>query len=177
MIPLKLSAAAADSGRVTVPDPTAAGTGWLRRRRRGLTLVEFALALGVVAVLIALGLPVINGWQEKVRIQKATDDIGAIAVVIDGFHADNGRFPASLAEVKRDTLRDPWGRAYVYLVLTGNGNGQARKDHSLVPLNTDFDLYSKGPDGGSSPPLTARASRDDIVRANNGRFIGPASLY
>lgn len=160
---------------MTVLDPTTAGAG--RRRRRGLTLVEFALALGVLAVLIALALPMVNGWQEKVRIQRATDDIGAIAVVIDAFHADNGRFPTSLAEIKRDTMRDPWGRAYVYLDITVSGRGHARKDHSLVPLNTDFDLYSKGPDGGSSPPLTARASRDDIVRANNGRFVGPASLY
>jgi hypothetical protein len=56
-------------------------------------------------------------------------------------------------------------------------HGHARKDHSLVPINTDFDLYSMGPDGRSSPPLTAQHSRDDIVRANNGAFIGIASEY
>jgi len=28
-----------------------------------------------------------------------------------------------------------------------------------------------------SPPLTAMASRDDIIRANDGKFIGPASAY
>jgi hypothetical protein len=50
-------------------------------------------------------------------------------------------------------------------------------DHSLVPINTDFDLYSMGPDGRNSPPLTAKHSRDDIVRANNGAFIGVASDY
>jgi general secretion pathway protein G len=55
--------------------------------------------------------------------------------------------------------------------------GHARKDHSLVPINTDFDLYSMGPDGRSAPPLTAQHSRDDIVRANNGTFIGIASEY
>lgn len=52
-----------------------------------------------------------------------------------------------------------------------------RKDHNLVPLNTDYDLYSSGPDGASVGPLTAKASRDDILRANNGRFVGPASAY
>jgi general secretion pathway protein G len=54
---------------------------------------------------------------------------------------------------------------------------QTRKDKNLVPLNSDFDLYSKGPDGESVPALTAGVSRDDIVRANDGAFIGVAADY
>lgn len=46
-----------------------------------------------------------------------------------------------------------------------------------MPLNSDYDLYSKGPDGASVAPLTAKASQDDILRASNGRFIGPASAF
>lgn len=34
-----------------------------------------------------------------------------------------------------------------------------------------------GADGASVSPLTAKSSRDDIVRANNGRFVGLASTY
>ncbi len=52
-----------------------------------------------------------------------------------------------------------------------------RKDRFLVPINTDFDLYSMGRDGKSTPPLTAAASRDDIIRANGGAYIGPAKGY
>lgn len=59
----------------------------------------------------------------------------------------------------------------------GGGVGQARKDQFLVPLNSDYDLYSKGPDGKSSPPLTAKESRDDIIRANDGAYFGLASEY
>jgi general secretion pathway protein G len=57
------------------------------------------------------------------------------------------------------------------------GNGQARKDRFLVPLNDDYDLYSMGKDGTSSPPLTAKVSQDDIIRANNGSYVGLASLF
>ena len=46
-----------------------------------------------------------------------------------------------------------------------------------MPINSDFDLYSTGPDGASVAPLTAEPSRDDIVRANDGAFIGLASEY
>jgi general secretion pathway protein G len=59
----------------------------------------------------------------------------------------------------------------------GGAAAQARKDRFLVPLNTDFDLYSVGRDGESVPALTAAKSRDDVVRAANGSFIGLASKF
>ena len=34
-----------------------------------------------------------------------------------------------------------------------------------------------GKDGDSKAPLTAQASRDDIIRANDGGYIGLASGY
>jgi general secretion pathway protein G len=64
----------------------------------------------------------------------------------------------------------------------GNGGGggiagQARKDRFLVPINSTYDLYSMGPDGRTALPLTASASRDDVIRANDGSYIGLASGY
>ena len=61
--------------------------------------------------------------------------------------------------------------------MEGASVGKKRKDKSLHPLNSDYDLYSMGPDGRSVSPLTAKASRDDIIRANNGGFIGVAEDY
>jgi len=149
-----------------------------RRASRGLTIVELMLVLALVGVLVSLAVSGWNGWRDRVRTKAAQDDLISIAAVIDQHYEDTGSFPADLAAIGRAGMRDPWGNAYVYLDLTPKGNkGQARKDHSLVPLNTDFDLYSKGPDGSSAAPLTAKSSRDDILRANNGRFIGRAADY
>jgi general secretion pathway protein G len=74
---------------------------------------------------------------------------------------------------------DPWGNEYQYLNIraAGGGVGGFRKDGNLNPLNTDFDLYSMGADGSSAGPLSAKKSRDDIVRANNGAFIGLGEDY
>jgi general secretion pathway protein G len=73
---------------------------------------------------------------------------------------------------------DPWGRPYQYLNIALAPNpGVLRKDKNLVPINTDYDLYSLGRDGDSVPPLNAAKSRDDIVRANNGAFIGKGEDY
>ena len=74
--------------------------------------------------------------------------------------------------------KDPWGNDYQYLnIAKEKGKGKLRKDKNLVPINSDFDLYSMGPDGSSVAPLTARASRDDIVRANDGGFVGLAGNF
>ncbi len=146
--------------------------------RRGFTLVELGLSLALLAVLVGLAIPGWNGWKDKALTKKAVEDIIAISAVVDQHLADTGALPADLGAIGRAGLADPWGRAYVYLpLIDANARGHARKDHSLVPLNSDYDLYSKGPDGASVGPLTAKASRDDILRANNGRFVGPASMY
>jgi general secretion pathway protein G len=147
-------------------------------RSRGLTLVELMLVTALVAVLAALAVNAWGGWRDRVKTKTAVDDITAVSILIDQMFNDTGNLPDSLADIGRGGLTDPWGNAYVYQNLTTvKGKGKARKDHSLVPLNSDYDLYSKGPDGASVAPLTASASRDDILRANNGRFIGPASSY
>ncbi len=66
----------------------------------------------------------------------------------------------------------------------GHGNqvppqvqGLMRRDRNMVPINSRFDLYSKGKDGESHPPLTTKASWDDIIRANDGSFVGLAANY
>jgi general secretion pathway protein G len=57
------------------------------------------------------------------------------------------------------------------------GNGKVRKDRNLHPLNRDFDLYSMGKDRKSVSPLTGGPSRDDVVRASNGSFVGLGKDY
>lgn len=149
-----------------------------RMSQRGLTMVELVLVIALVGILASLAASGWGGYQNRVKTKTAVEEITAISLVIDDYVSDKGTMPATLADVGRAGQRDPWGNAYVYQNLTtATGKGKARKDHSLVPLNSDYDLYSKGPDGKSSSPLTAEASRDDILRANNGRFIGPASSY
>ncbi len=59
----------------------------------------------------------------------------------------------------------------------GGGGAKPRKDRFLVPINSDYDLYSMGADGESVEPLTAAKSRDDIVRASDGAFVGVAENF
>jgi general secretion pathway protein G len=143
----------------------------------GWTLVELMIVLAIIATLAAIALPLYVNVQERARVARATADIRILDSEIGVFQAAKGRLPTSLAEIGRDTLKDPWGNPYEYLEFAAGPLGLVRKDLSLVPLNSTYDLYSKGKDGQSQPALTASVSRDDIIRANDGGYIGPASGY
>lgn len=146
--------------------------------QRGMTLLELMFALVTLGILLSVGFAGYRQYVERARVSRAVADIGEIQLVLDKFELNRGVLPDSLAEIGFGAQLDPWGSAYQYLnIASVMGVGAVRKDRNLVPINTDFDLYSMGPDGESRPPLTARVSRDDIVRANDGRFIGKAEDY
>lgn len=148
-----------------------------RSGRAGFTLIEVLIVTTIIGILATLSVVGYTDLIERARVVQAIGDVRAIECAIDDYYYQHGTYPASLAAVGMDDRLDPWGNRYAYAVIPVNGKGAVRKDKNLVPINTDYDLYSKGADGSSVPPLTAKASRDDIVRANNGGFVGLASNY
>ena len=139
-----------------------------------MTLVELMAVTAIIGTLAAIGVPRYRTVIEKAKVVKAIGDIHAIGLSLDA----QDTLPDNLSFLGYSP-RDPWGFPYVYNKFPpgpGVPNG-ARRDRFLVPINSSFDLYSVGPDGQSSPPLNAGPSRDDIVRANDGGFIGLATDF
>jgi general secretion pathway protein G len=147
-----------------------------RRRQHGVTLLELLAVLAAFVVLGSVAIPAFNGYVQRARVARAISDIGTMSLQLYRWQLNTRTFPMTLAEAGLGG-DDPWGRPYVYLRVAGANQGQLRKDGNLVPINTDFDLYSMGADGESVSPLPAKKSRDDVVRANNGGFIGLAINY
>ncbi|MCL4801248.1 MAG: prepilin-type cleavage/methylation domain-containing protein [Burkholderiales bacterium] len=140
-------------------------------------MLELMIGLAILGVLAAIALPAYTDYRERLRVYQAVSEIGELQTAIDRYIDDNRAPPASLAQINRGGMLDPWGRPYQYLDLTTSPPGAARKNRNLVPINSSYDLYSVGKDGDSVGPLTAKASRDDVVRANDGKFIGLAQDY
>lgn len=148
------------------------------RNSLAFTLVELLLTFIIIGTLTTIAASMYSGYMDRSKSVQAKSDIFLIESKIEIFYSINSRYPESLDELKGQIPLDPWGNPYQYLnITTAKGKGKVRKDHNLVPLNSDYDLYSMGKDGKSVSPLTAKASRDDIVRANNGAFVGLASEY
>ena len=144
-----------------------------------MTIVEIVIVLAIAGIIAAISMPMYADYRYRTMIAQVKSDILDLDVEIAQFQSDNdGQLPDGLGDIGKAGLLDPWGNPYGYFnITTAKGNGKLRKDKNLVPINSDYDLYSMGEDGDSVGPLTAKASRDDIVRANNGRYIGLASEY
>lgn len=153
-------------------------------RYRGFTIIEAMLALIIVAALSVLGVAIFTSVMDRIHYDRAVTDIYLIESLITHFDVNAGHLPASLAQTDAAAMLDPWGRPYQYTDLEDAPKNQAgkplvphRMDKFLNPLNSDYDLYSLGKDGRSRMPLTASVSRDDVVRASNGAYVGLGENY
>lgn len=147
---------------------------------RGFSILDLMLAVTIMSLLVAVAIPAYDQFIVRAKNARAIGDIGSINVEIDRFRLkNNDRLPNSLNELTMEIPLDPWGVPYQYLNIeaAGPGVGGLRKDSHMNPLNSDYDLYSSGSDRESRDPLSNALSRDDIVRANNGAFIGLGEDY
>lgn len=139
---------------------------------RGFTMVEVLMVMGIIGALATLSINAFYVVKERARTSVTMSEIRVIEKDITAYAAEKGSYPPDLVAIGRDTLRDPWGNPYVYSTTLA-------RTFATDLINTDFDLYSNGPDGISPSPdlLTDAASLDDIVRGNDGNFDGKASAY
>lgn len=135
------------------------------------------LTLAILFVLASVAVPSYRRHLDNQDTAKAIIDIQLMEFEICKFVAENDTYPDNLDDIGMAGIEDPWGKPYCYLNMATATVGQMRKDHFMVPVNSDYDLYSMGKDGTSASPFTAAISQDDIVRANNGSYIGLVAEY
>lgn len=147
-----------------------------QRESRGFTLIELMTIIVIIGSLSTLAIPTYSYYIEKAKVTETIAELRMVEKEVIIFFNNNDRYPNNLAEIGQGGLLDPWGNPYRYLdVTTAVGLGQCRSNKFNNPINSDFDLFSPGRDGGFARPVTADLSRDDILRADNGRFLGLAA--
>ena len=138
------------------------------------------IVIAIIGTLSVIALPNYLGYKNTAMIAVAVTDIRIIEKQISLFVFDNDdQLPDRLNDLTTiGTINDPWGNPYEYLRIAGGDEkkmGEMRRNMIDVPVNQDYDLYSMGKDGQSQSSFKVDVSRDDVVRAYEGRYVGLVS--
>lgn len=143
----------------------------------GFTIVELMIVLAIAGVLMMIAIPAYQDYGKRIDDNQAIKDLTILQLQIDDYQLTYGNYPDSLADIDAAATKDPWGNAYEYLNYAVNPIGFRRKDRNLNPLNSDYDLYSKGEDGQTTKQIITPKAQDDIIRGRDGTFLGQAKDF
>ena len=144
----------------------------VRYDNHGFTLIELIVVTAILGVLAMMAMPAYKAYINSTRSVAAASDIRTIEKAISSYLLDNNMTvpAATLSEMGIESMLDPWKRPYVYQIVVTDAE---LENFAGQPLNADYDLYSMGQDGVSTPsPGNAPVNSDDIARSNDGGYVG-----
>lgn len=134
------------------------------RWHRGFTLVELLIVIALIGIISAMIAPFFRTYVGNAKVARCQGDLAVINNDVQAFYLERNAYPPDLTAIARNNMRDAWGRPFGYatpaaldgfsgLLLNGSG---------------DYDLFSMGENGLSTPGYASPACDDDIVRASDG---------
>jgi len=152
-----------------------------RRHRPGLTLVELLVVIGVIALLVGLTLPAVQGAREAARRARCLNNLRQLGLATQGFAATHGGFPSCVTLYPVRLIRPVLLSAtsmHCQLLPYLESNDLANSINFRVPMGTienlraeNFTAATRTVDGflcPSEPGATAAPYGCQSYRANVG---------
>ncbi|MCR4290609.1 MAG: type II secretion system protein GspG [Candidatus Scalindua sp.] len=148
--------------------------------KKGFTLMELLVVIGIIIIIVAAIVTVIPGMRQKTQKNATKAFMERLEIAIEQYYDENRTYPLTTikelkkalqppsedrskqyiefddSEINGDDIVDYWGNPFVY---TTPGDPKQNTD--------SYDLYSKGVDGATTPP----ASPDFIPEGNDADDI------
>ncbi len=130
--------------------------------RRGFTLIEIMVVIGIIALLVGILLPALSKVQERAKVTQTMGLMQEFAKACDAFHQEFGRYPGLVPE--EILANDPQisGTENALLELMGGG---VRKN------DVDTNLYTNTTTGYASPGWVELAFNTGNAAPNNQFFV------
>lgn len=141
----------------------------------GFSLVELMVTIVIVAILASIAISSYAGIRQQVNQARSMEELRGIEQSISSYVIEKGVLPESLADLRPAPFLDPWGNPVIYVNIASGG--VPRKDWAVNNLNSDYDLYSKGPDNLTHQMLSDSSSEDDVLRGADGSYMGLGINY
>ncbi|MFR6143591.1 MAG: prepilin-type N-terminal cleavage/methylation domain-containing protein [Finegoldia sp.] len=109
----------------------------LKKKKKGFTLLELLVVLAILAIIIAIAIPVYKNQKEKAAITAHNANVRVLETAVESYRQDKGKLPDKLDKLVPDYIKS------VPKVPAGAVEGSVKydidKDGKIKPGEVDKD--------------------------------------
>lgn len=124
----------------------------LKKKKKGFTLLELLVVLAILAILIAIAIPVYKNQKEKAAITAHNANVRVLETAVESYRQDhNGELPKDIDDLDPEYIKSvPKVPASENVKLKGKSYEIDKKNGNIIP--GEIDPSEKKSDGGQSNP-------------------------
>lgn len=113
----------------------------LKKKKKGFTLLELLVVLAILAILIAIAIPVYKNQKEKAAITAHNANVRVLETAVESYRQDNGKLPEDLDKLVPNYIKSvpkvPAGALKKAAEDNDKESNYVIKDGVIIPKEVD----------------------------------------